>query len=112
MAQDRNCATGLIPITKGDTVRLKGFTFTNVAVFIFFDSSQSYLFGTNTIKAGGNGTTANSGQTVGNISISSGNIATYTYTDNAENTIAYIGISGYCIDGANAFATLNEDLPA
>lgn len=112
VAQDKNCATGLIPITKGDTVKLKGFIFTNIAVFIFFDSSQSYLFGTNTIKAGGSGTTANSGQTVGNISISSGNIATYTYTDNAENTIAYIGISGYCTDGANAFATLNEDLPA
>ena len=110
--QDGYCATGLIPITKGDTVKLKGFTFANNAVFIFFDSSQSYLFGTNTIKTGGSGTTANSGQTIGNISISTDNIAIYNYTDNAEATIAYIGISGKCTDGANAFATLNEDLPA
>lgn len=106
------CATGLIPITKGDTVKLKGFRFANNAVFIFFDSSQSYLLGTNTIKTGDSGTTANSGQTLGNISISNDNIVTYNYTDNAEATIAYIGISGRCTDGANAFATLNEDLPA
>lgn len=112
VAKDGCCATGLIPITKGDTVRLKGFTFTNNAVFVFFNSTQTYLFGTNNIKTGGSGTTAVSGQTVGNISISSGNIATYTYTDNADSTIAYIGISGACADGANAFATLNEDLPA
>lgn len=29
-----------------------------------------------------------------------------------NNAIAYIGISGICDDSANAFATLNEDLPA
>lgn len=46
------------------------------------------------------------------MSISNDNIATYTYTDDADSTIAYIGISGACTDGANAFATLNEDLPA
>lgn len=112
VAADGDCATGLIPVTKGDTVRLKGFTFNNKAVFVFFDSSQNYQFGVNDIKTGGSGTTAYSGQTVGNISISSDNIATYTYTENADNNIAYIGISGACTDGANAFATLNEDLPA
>lgn len=107
------CATGLIPVTKGDTVRLKGFSFnSNPAVFIFFDSSQNYLFGRNNLKTGGSNTIANSGQTVGNMSISNDNIATYTYTDNANSNIAYIGISGACADGANAFATLNEDLPA
>lgn len=52
------------------------------------------------------------GKTVGNMSISNDNIATYTYTDNADNNIAYVGISAACTDGANAFATLNEDLPA
>ena len=46
------------------------------------------------------------------MSISNDDIATYTYTDNADSNIAYIGISGRCADGANAFATLNEDLPA
>ena len=112
VAADGDCATGLIPVTKGDTVRLKGFTFNNKAVFVFFDSSQNYQFGVNDIKTGGSGTTAYSGQTIGNISISSDNIATYTYTENADNNIAYIGISGACTDGANAFATLNEDLPA
>lgn len=111
-AEEGYCATGLIPITKGDTVRLKGFRFANNSVFIFFDASQSYLFGNNGMHAGGSGTTANSGQTVGNMSISNDHIATYTYTDNADNNIAYIGISGKCTDGANAFATLNEDLPA
>ena len=34
-------------------------------------------------------------ETVGVISISNDNIATYTYTDNANNNIAYIGISCY-----------------
>ena len=111
-AEEGYCATGLIPITKGDTVRLKGFKFANNTVFIFFDASQSYLFGNNAMHTGDSGTTANSGQTVGNMSISNDNIATYTYTDNADNNIAYIGVSGRCTDGANAFATLNEDLPA
>jgi hypothetical protein len=106
------CATGLIPITKGDTVRLKGFNFSSTSVFIFFDSAQNYLFGNNSLRTGQSGTTANSGQTVGNMSVSNNNIATYTYTDNAEATIAYVGISALCTDGANAFATLNEDLPA
>ena len=41
----------------------------------------------------------------------SNSIATYTYTNDANNNIAYIGISA-CADGANVFATLNEDLPA
>lgn len=114
VAQDGYCATGLIPVTKGDTVRLKGFSFNSKsAVFVFFDSSQNYLFGNRDIKAGGSGTTATgTGQTVGNMSISSDNIATYNYTNDADNNIAYIGISGTCTDGANAFATLNEDLPA
>ena len=113
VAADGHCATGLIPITKGDTVRLKGFSFnSNPTVFVFFDSSQSYLFGNNSLHAGESSTTSTTEQTVGNISISSGNIVTYNYTDNADNNIAYIGISGVCTDGANAFATLNEDLPA
>lgn len=106
------CATGLIPVTKGDTVRLKGFNFSATNVFIFFDSSQVYLFGNNSLKKGNSGTTAKTGETVGNMSISNDGIATYTYTDNADNNIAYIGISGKCTDGADAFATLNEDLPA
>lgn len=106
------CATGLIPITKGDTVRLKGFDFSSTNVFIFFNSSQVYLFGNNSLKTGGSGTTAKTGQTVGNMSISNDGVATYTYTDNAEATIAYVSISAMCTDGANAFATLNEDLPA
>ena len=113
VAGDGYCATGLIPVTKGDTVKLKGFLFnSNPAVFIFFNSSQTYLFGRNNLKTGDSNTIAISGQTVGNMSISNDNIATYTYTDNADNDIAYIGISGTCADGANAFATLNEDLPA
>lgn len=106
------CATGLIPITKGDTVRLKGFNFSSTNVFIFFNSAQVYLFGNNSLKKGGSGTTAKTGETVGNMSISNDNIATYTYTNNANNDIAYVGISAMCTDGANAFATLNEDLPA
>ena len=110
VAQDGTCATGLIPITKGDTVRLKGFN-GNYA-FVFFNSEQTYLFGTIAVHAGESGTTANSGQTIGNVSIRSDNIVTYNYTDNADNTIAYIGISGVCTDGANAFATLNEELPS
>ena len=111
VAQDGYCATGLIPITKGDTVKLKGFTFTSNAVFAFFNSAQVYLFGNNTLHQGSSGTTANTGENIGNISISNDNIVNYNYTDNADNTIAYIGISGLCTDGANAFATLNEDLP-
>lgn len=110
--QDGYCSTGLIPITKGDTVRLKGFTFAGKSVFIFFNSAQTYLFGNNTIKTGMSGTTANTKENIGNISISNDNIVTYNYTDNADSTIAYIGITGACTDGANAFATLNEDLPA
>ena len=109
VAQEGYCATGLIPIAKGDTVKLKGFT--NNFVFAFFNSAQTYLFGNNTIHPGMSGTTANSGENIGNISVSNDSIATYNYTDNADNTIAYIGISGICTDGANAFATLNEDLP-
>ena len=84
----------------------------NAAVFIFFDSSQNYLFGNNQIHTGQSGTGSNMQETVGVISISNDNIATYTYTNEANNNIAYIGISGTCADGANAFATLNEDLPA
>lgn len=106
------CATGLIPISKGDTVKLKGFDFIGSNVFIFFNSSQVYLFGNNDLQKGDSGTTAKTGETVGNMSISNDGIATYTYTDNANNNIAYIGISSTCTDGANAFATLNEDLPA
>ena len=112
IAEEGKCATGLIPITKGDTVRLKGFTFGSHSVFIFFNSAQTYLFGANGIFTGDSGTTAKTGETVGNMSVSNDNIATYTYTDNADNQIAYIGISGACADGANAFATLNEELPA
>ena len=112
VSADGECATGLIPVTKGDTVRLKGFTFPDTAKFVFFNSSQVYLFGNNTLKAGGSSTTAKTGETVGNMSISNDNIVTYTYTNNANNNIAYVGISGTCTDGANAFATLNEDLPA
>lgn len=112
VAQEGYCATGLIPITKGDTVKLKGFTFTSNAVFVFFNSAQVYLFGNNSLHKGESSTTSTTGQNIGNASISSGNVATYTYTDNADNNIAYIGISGKCTDGANAFATLNEDLPA
>lgn len=95
----------------GDVVRLKGFDFSGNNAFIFFDSSQNYLFGNRDIKPGGSGTTAVTGQTIGSATISNNRIATYTYTDNADSTIAYIGISGTCTDGANAFATLNEDLP-
>lgn len=112
VSSDGYCATGLIPVTKGDTLRLKGFSFAENSVFVFFNSAQTYLFGTNTINTGESGTTANAGQIIGNVSISSDNIATYIYTDNADSNIAYIGISGLCTDGANAFATLNEDLPA
>lgn len=112
VALDGYCATGLIPITKGDIVRLKGFSFAENSVFIFFDSTQTYLFGNNTINTGESGTTSNSGHQIGNVSIGTDNIATYTCTDSAEANIAYIGISGLCADGANAFATLNEDLPA
>ena len=112
VAGDGNCATGLIPVTKGDILRLKGFTFATHSVFIFFNSAQTYLFGANTIFTGKSGTTAKTGETVGNMSVSNDNIATYTYTNDADNQIAYIGISGVCADGANAFATLNEDLPA
>ena len=111
-SENGSCATGLIPITKGDTVKLKGFTFKGTNVFIFFDSSQTYLFGNRDIKPGGSATTASTGHTIGSASISNDKIATYTYTDDADSTIAYIGISGTCTDGANAFATLNEDLPA
>ena len=111
MTENGYCATGLIPVTKGDTVRLKGFDFAVSNVFIFFNSSQVYLFGNNSLKKGDSGTTAKTGETVGNMSISNDGIATYTYTDNTDNQIAYIGISGQCTDGANAFATLNEDLP-
>lgn len=112
VTSDGYCATGLIPVTKGDIVRLKGFSFAENSVFIFFDSSQTYLFGNNTINTGESGTTSNSGHQIGNVSIGTDNIATYTCTDSAEANIAYIGISGLCADGANAFATLNEDLPA
>ena len=112
VAADGNCATDLIPITKGDTLRLKGFTFGANSVVIFFDSTQTYITGNNKIRTGNSTTTSNAGTPIGNISISNNNIATYTYTDNADSTIAYIGISGQCADGANAFATLNEDLPA
>lgn len=106
------CATGLIPVTKGDTVRLKGFSFASNGVFIFFDSTQTYLTGNNSLLKGESTTTSYLGDQIGNISISNDNIVTYNYTDNADNTIAYVGISGACTDGANAFATLNEDLPA
>lgn len=109
--QDGYCATGLIPIAKGDTVRLKGFNFSSNAVFVFFDSTQTYLNGNNKLHTGDSTTTSNSGHPIGNLSISTDNIVTYTYTDNADSTIAYIGMSGVCADGANAFATLNEDLP-
>lgn len=112
MSSNGACATGLIPITKGDIVRLKGFTFTDRAILAFFSSSQTYLFGNSTTRADESSTIATSGQTIGNVSISSDHILTYNYMDNADNTIAYIGISGKCTDGANAFATLNEDLPA
>lgn len=112
VAQEGYCATSLIPVTKGDIVRLKGFTFASNAVLAFFSSSQTYLFGNNSIRKGQSSTIANSGQTIGNVSISNNNIVTYTFTDNADTNIAYIGISGVCADGANAFATLNEDLPA
>ena len=111
VSENGYCATGLIPITKGDTVRLKGFTFSDSSVFIFFNSAQTYLFGANNIHTGGSGTIASAGNIIGNVSISNNNIVTYTFTDNADNQIAYIGISGACADGANAFATLNEDLP-
>ena len=112
ISENGYCATGLIPVTKGDTVRLKGFDFSGSSVFIFFNSAQTYLFGANNIFTGKSGTTAKTGETVGNMSVSNDNIATYTYTNDADNQIAYIGISGVCADGANAFATLNEDLPA
>ena len=112
ISENGYCATGLIPITKGDIVRLKGFTFSGSSVFIFFNSAQTYLFGANNIHTGGSGTIASAGNIIGNVSISNKNIVTYTFTDNADNQIAYIGISGACADGANAFATLNEDLPA
>lgn len=113
VAADGNCATGLIPINKGDTVRLKGFTFTGTPVTVFFDSTQTYLTGINKVHEGESTTTSYTGTTViGNLSISNDSIYTYTYTDNADTNIAYIGISGACADGANAFATLNEDLPA
>ena len=112
ISENGYCATGLIPITKGDIVRLKGFTFSGSSVFIFFNSAQTYLFGANNIHTGGSGTIASAGNIIGNVSISNNNIVTYTFTDNADNQIAYIGISGACADGANAFATLNEDLPA
>lgn len=120
VAEDTRLATGNsrlaspfeLIITNGDTVKLKGFDFIDTNVFIFFNSSQVYLFGTNSLKKGDSGTTAKTGETVGNMSISNNNIATYTYTDNANNNIAYVGISAMCTDGANAFATLNEELPA
>ena len=108
VAADGHCATGLIPITKGDVVRLKGFTFGSNSVFIFFNSAQGYIYGNNQVHTGESIT----GQYYGDISISIDNIVTYTFTDSADNQIAYIGISGVCNDGANAFATLNEDLPA
>lgn len=112
VAQDGQCSTGLIPITKGDTVRLKGFTFTNNAIFVFFNSAQTYLFGNNNLRTGGSTNISTTGENIGNVSISNDYIVTYNYTNDADSTIAYIGISGTCADGANAFATLNEDLPA
>lgn len=107
VSENGYCATGLIPVTRGDTVRLKGFTFPN-SVFVFFDSAQTYLTGNKQVHTGGSST----GQYTGDITISNNNIATYTYSDSADSKIAYLGISGVCADGANAFATLNEDLPA
>lgn len=109
VAADGYCATGFIPIKKGDTVKLKGFRFnSHTAVFVFFNSSQGYIYGNNGVKAGESIT----GQNYGDISISIDNIVTYTFTDSADSQIAYVGLSGVCADGANAFATLNEDLPA
>ena len=109
-AQEGYCAAGLIPITKGDTVRLKGFN--GDYVVPFFNSAQTYLFGVRKLYAGDTVTVATTGQTIGNITINSNNNFIYNYTNDANNQIAYIGISGVCTDGANAFATLNEDLPA
>lgn len=109
-SQEGYCAADLIPITKGDTVRLKGFN--GDYVVTFFDSAQTYLFGVRKLYAGDTVTVATTGQIIGNISINGNNNFIYNYTNDANTNIAYIGISGVCTDGANAFATLNEDLPA
>ena len=108
-AQEGHCAAGLIPITKGDTVRLKGFN--GDYIIPFFNSAQTYLFGVRKLYAGDTATVSTSGETIGNISINGNNNFIYNYTNDANTNIAYIGISGVCNDGANAFATLNEDLP-
>lgn len=104
------CATGQIPVSPGDCIKIRGLTFnaTYKGVMCAFDSSHSYLTGNNNMVAGG----SYSGD-FGTVAIDSNNVLTWTYTGSqVSSSLAYIGISGGNADIANLFATKNEELPA
>lgn len=100
------CATGPIPIARGDVIRAKGFTFNNdtAGIVCFFNNAQGTGGeGRNMMIAG------NTYVTQGNeIVISSDNIMTLTIN---TLTYTYVDFSGGCANGANAFVTKNELLP-
>lgn len=103
------CTTGFIPVASGDIIRIKGFTFAGYpnATVVFYSSAQARINNQSDISAPYTGSSYASG-----ITVSSNGIFEFVYNSDTPAGTAYIKVSATCADGANAYATKNEGLPA
>lgn len=102
------CTTGFIPVASGDIIRIKGFTFAGYpnATVVFYSSAQARINNQSDISAPYTGSSYASG-----ITVSSNGIFEFVYNSDTPAGTAYIKVSATCADGANAYATKNEELP-
>lgn len=102
------CTTGFIPVASGDIIRIKGFTFAGYpnATVVFYSSAQVRVNNQSDISTPYTGSGYASG-----ITVSSNGIFAFVYNSDTPAGTAYIKVSATCADGANAYATKNEELP-
>lgn len=102
------CTTGFIPVASGDIIRIKGFTFAGYpnATVVFYSSAQARINNQSDISTPYTGSSYASG-----ITVSSNGIFAFVYNSDTPAGTAYIKVSATCTDGANAYATKNEELP-
>lgn len=102
------CTTGFIPVASGDIIRIKGFTFAGYpnAAVVMYSSAQARINNQSDISTPYTGSSYASG-----ITVSSNGIFEFVYNSDTPAGTAYIKVSATCADGANAYATKNEELP-
>lgn len=98
--------TGAIPVRPGDVIRISGLTIDDSGVVAAYDEAQKFLFG----AADFSPNQSYSGP-FGSITIDADGHLIWTYDASADESVAYVRVSGPRAEGSVLFATKNEPLP-